>query len=109
MKTQHGLALILIVGLLLSGCTTGLIYTHTVRPLDLNQDNTPTAEKVGQSDIRYLNIPLIARGQLSFLWNSNAIGDIARKNGFETVYYADIEVLSILTIWNQYTVHIYGD
>jgi len=109
MKVQHGWVLVLGLSLILSGCTSGLIYTHTVRPLDLNHENTPTAEKIGQSDVRYLNIPLIARGQLSFLWNSNAIGDIARKNGLKTIYYADIEVLSILTIWNQYTVHVYGE
>jgi len=40
--------------------------------------------------------------------DSNAIGDIARKNGINTLYYADLETLSVLTIWRQYTVHVYG-
>ena len=33
---------------------------------------------------------------------------IAKENGIETIYYADLETLSILGIWNQYTVHVYG-
>jgi len=42
------------------------------------------------------------------LSDSNAIGDIAKQNGIETVYFADLETMSILIIWNQYTVHVYG-
>jgi len=41
-------------------------------------------------------------------WGSNSIGEIAKENGFERVYFADMEKFSILGIWNKYTVHIYG-
>ena len=42
------------------------------------------------------------------LWDSNGIGDIARKNGLEAIYFADLETFSILGIWSQYRVHVYG-
>jgi hypothetical protein len=48
------------------------------------------------------------RNTIDVMWSSNAIGDIAKKNGIETIYFADLEVRRILYIWNQYTVHIYG-
>ena len=51
--------------------------------------------------IRPLYAPIAA-------WDSAAIGDIAKKNGMTELYFADVETFSILHIWNQYTVHVYG-
>ncbi len=92
------------LALLASGCTSGLIYTHTVQPLTTNFDRTPVME---DSDGRNGDIKNI-RYYVEAYWDSNAIGDIARSEGIETVYYADLEILSVLGIWRQYTVHIYG-
>ncbi|MBU0995784.1 MAG: TRL-like family protein [Proteobacteria bacterium] len=82
----------------------GLVYTHTITPLDLNMKETPKGTKQGMSDVKHFSFYY-----LNFIWDSNAIYDIARKNGIKTVYYADLETLKILSFWTQYTVHIYGE
>ena len=103
-----------LVGLagLTSACVPGRIYTHIRGPLSTNFHETPvysSKQKGRESDVKHLSIPLIKIDlSLDLMWNSNAIGDIARHQGIEEVYYADLERLSILGIWNQYTVHVYG-
>jgi len=42
------------------------------------------------------------------MWGDTALGDISREKGLQDLYYADLEYLSVLTIWRQYTVHLYG-
>jgi hypothetical protein len=89
--------------ILLAGCTPyGILYTHTKMPLDTNMSQTPVSGSNGQSDIKHI------RFYVDVMWDSNAIGDIAKKHGIEEIYYADIERLSVLGIWNQYTVYVYG-
>jgi hypothetical protein len=95
---------------LLSGCIVGLIYTHTVEPLDVNYSGSPVyvePDETGESAVSHVNIPLTSV-PMDFLWDSNAIGDAMKRSGIEEVYYADLETLKVLTIWNQYTVHVYG-
>ena len=96
--------LFIIAGILvLAGCTPfGLLYTHIRTPLDINMSQTPADGKNIHGDLKH--IPFY----VDILWDSNAIGDIAKQNGIETVYYADLETLRILIFWNQYTVHVYG-
>ena len=103
MKTTHLLTAVMVSILVLSGCSTGLIYTHTTRPLDLNLDRTRVVQTGHQGDVKHVQY------RVSVTWDSNAIGDIARKNGLETVYYADLEILSVLALWSRFTVHIYGE
>ena len=81
----------------------GLIYSHTVTPLDLNLKETRQGPKQGSGDIKHFSYTYI-----TFMWDSNAIYDIAKKQGMETIYYADLETLRILGLWRQYKVHIYG-
>ena len=103
MKTTHLLAAVMASILLLSGCSTGLLYTHTTRPLDLHLDRTRVIETGHQGDVKHIQY------QVSVTWDSNAIGDIAKKNGLEMVYYADLEILSVLGLWSRFTVHVYGE
>ena len=97
---------------LTSACVPGRIYTHIHGPLSTNFHETPVyspTQKGRESDVKHLSIPLIKIDlSLDLMWNSNAIGDIARLQGIEEIYYADLERLSILGIWNQYTVHVDG-
>ena len=88
---------------LVSGCTYGLVYTHTWRPLTHDMHKTRVVDTEKSGDIKHIAfyLPIAA-------WDSAAIGDIAKKNGMTELYFADVETLSILTIWNQYTVHVYG-
>ena len=94
----------LVMALFLSGCTTGLIYTHTVRPLDINHTRTQAVQKSQRGDVKHIQY------YVSVTWDSNAIGDIAKKNGIETIHYADLEKISVLGgLWRQFIVHVYGE
>ena len=82
----------------------GIIFSHTVKPLDINCSQTPRGPaNSAKGDIKHLHY------YVDIKWDNNAIGDIARQNGLETVYFVDMETLSVLGLWNQYTVHLYGD
>jgi len=100
------LSLPLLLGL--SGCGAtglsprGLIYTHITVPLDSNLDRTTLELNSEEGDIK------VFRYYVDVQWDSNAIGDIAKQHGIEKVYFADLEELSVLGVWSQYTVHIYG-
>ena len=119
--------LVVIIGLMLTGCarfpvmdpprvpTTspvtmilkrpaiGFVYTHTISPLDLDLNETKKGSQHGSGDIKHFSYTYI-----TFMWDSNAIYDIAKSEGMETIYYADLETLRILGLWRQYKVHIYG-
>ena len=98
------LTLIAALGVL-SSCGAGRVFQNTVLPLDLNLDETPVVSRYDnhdQADVK------IFRYYVEFDWDSNAIGEIANKAGFREIYYADLETLSILGIWTQQIVHVYG-
>ncbi len=98
---------ILVMILAISGCghitPSGYLFTRVITPLDKNFSRTPSGIKRGKSSIKHFHYYVDVK------WDSNAIGEIAKRNGFETIYFADIEILSILGYWNQYTVHVYGE
>ena len=94
---------VLISLLLISGCAQGLIYTHTVEPFTLNMHNTPVVSGKEKGDTKQLTIYY-----LRFKWDDNSIGSIAKERGFTELYYADHEILSILGIWRQDFVNLYG-
>jgi hypothetical protein len=96
-------ALALVV--VLSGCTTGIIYTHTMQPLTLDLHSTKIVPTGGEGDVKHL---VLIYPPLSAAWDDAAIGDIAKKNGIQELYFADLETLRILYIWNRYWVHVYG-
>jgi len=96
---------ILGLAFVLPGCVSGLIYTHVTTPLDLDLNNTPVftgRQQAGKGDTKTI------RYYVQIDWDSNAIGDIAKKAGLTEVHYADLETLSVLGIWTQKTVHVYG-
>lgn len=93
----------LVMALFLSGCTTGLIYTHKVRPLDINHTRTQAVQESQRGDIKHIQYIV------SVTWDSNAIGDIARKNGIKMIHYADLETIRVLSFWRQFIVHVYGE
>ena len=82
----------------LSGC----VYTHTVKPLTTDFHDTPVVSDKGRGDTKQVDY------YVRLTWSSNAIGQIAKENGFEEVYYADLETLQILGIWTQEWAHVYG-
>lgn len=93
---------VVILGLALPGC--GLIYTHTIVPFDLDiEQGTPCDFEAKGNNIKQFQFDIV-----NLMWDSNAIGDVVREAGLDTVYFADLESFRILGIWNQYTVHVYG-
>lgn len=92
-----------VLAFLLTGCGQGIIYTHKVEPLTLNMHRTAVVQTEKTGDIKHIQL-----WQIGVAWDSVAFGDIAKKNGLNELYFADLETLSVLGIWNQYTVHLYG-
>ena len=41
-------------------------------------------------------------------WGTMAIGEIAQRAGLDEAYYADVTTMTILGIWTQRWVHVYG-
>jgi hypothetical protein len=103
MKTMSIAILVLTAMLLVSGCMSGVIYTHTWLPLTTDMDHTRVVSTEGAGDIKHIAIYMA-----SVAWDSAAIGDIAKKQGLHELYFADLETFSVLRVWNQYTVHVYG-
>ena len=87
----------------LSGCTTARVYHHVTLPLDVNFRDTPVTDLNAGGNTKQF------RYYVDFNWDSNGIGDIAKKAGFKKVYYADRTVLSVLGIWKQVFVTVYGE
>ena len=105
MKKVKFLLLALAATLLVSGCSVGIIYTHTWTPLTLDMNSTKVVSTNGEGDIKHV---VLLYPQLSAAWDDASFGDIAKKKGINELYFADLEYFSILRIWNQYTVHVYG-
>ncbi|MHC5064605.1 MAG: TRL domain-containing protein [Planctomycetota bacterium] len=80
----------------------GLIYTNITEPLDVNLNNTPVFDRKAEGNTKEV------RYYVSIEWDSNGIGDIAKQNGLTEVHYADISTLSVLGVWRQRFVRIYG-
>ena len=70
--------------LIMAGC--GLVYTQKIVPYDINMTETPIVMRSHEGDIKHLSYSLV-----DFRWETNAVGDIARENGIETIYFMDME------------------
>jgi len=102
--TKVLLAFVSCLAPVLAGCTgpRGLIYTHTVEPLTTHFHDTPVVGTEAAGDTKEIQY------YVRVLWSCNGIGAVAKENGFSKVYYADMETLSVLGIWTQHWVHVYG-
>lgn len=90
------------------GAPTGNIFTHIRVPYTRNLDNTPVTNIHANGLIIHIEEPVSGYG-LYTEFNSNAIGDIAKRNGLTKVYFADIEIFDVLGIWHHERLHIYGE
>jgi hypothetical protein len=98
---------------MLFGCHThlfkGLIYTRVKIPLAKNLNDTPfAAPSCAGGNIVIIKEPFTGYGIYTEIY-SNAIGDIAKKNGLRKVHFADQEIYSILGIWTSSTVYVHGE
>jgi hypothetical protein len=98
-----------------TGCLSGGIYQHTTQPVDVNFNETPSGLGDARGEARgdswkTLVIPLVVvAGRLQFDWGDMSVARAIEQTGFETVHYADLETRSILGIWTQRWLHVYGE
>ncbi len=111
---RHIALAVLAATVLLCGCSrlgrdpvSGYLYTNITVPYSVDLDNTPVSDLQGKSSVLRIREPLTDLGVYTEL-NSNAIGDIARKNGLKKVYFADLETFSLFSVWRTRTLVIYG-
>ena len=93
-----------------SDVLTGLIYKKMRVPFTKKLNRTPNELVIdAKGTVTRLREPFTGYG-ISATFDSNAIGDIARRNGLTTVYYADHERFSVLLgIWRYDRIIVYGD
>ncbi len=91
------------------GKPVGLIYTHITLPLTADLNNTPVPANPPQSGKTIeIKEPITRLGMYAQV-NSNALGEVARQNGMQTLYFADRQVFSILGIWTTVRSILYGE
>ena len=74
----------------------------------MNRTPNPTDVRVGEIDSQRLSEPVTGL-DIRVEVNSNALGDAAKQNGIDTMYYADIRRQSILLgIWEKNTIILKG-
>jgi hypothetical protein len=103
MGTIARIAAVFALVLVFSSCTVGILYQHTMAPLTINHLSTPAEGTEVKNDIKHIQFSYVG-----VMWGDAALNEIAREKGLQELHYADLELLSVLTIWRQYTVHLYG-
>jgi hypothetical protein len=98
-------AMVLVVGLLLSGCASlypiGSFYTEVKLPNNMGDGKDVSYSKVGKAQATSI-LCIIATGDASL--------EAAIKNGgIRTVKYVDYHVDNVLGIYGKYTTTVYGD
>lgn len=99
---------------LLAGCSiigngvpAGFLFTYARIPYTHDLNNTAMTDFEADGRVVRIKEPLTGYGIYTEL-NTNAIGDIAARHGIHEVYFADLEILSILGIFNHNKLYIYG-
>ena len=99
----------------LSGCFStpvrppgGLLYTHYKAPLETDYEGQGFGTREGKASTQYLLIPLIFVNP-DFAWDDAALHRAAQSGGITTIKAADYEYLSVLGIYQKFTVVAYGD
>ena len=114
MKMIHLMTVALALSVVLTACSQPLLlnnglFMHTVEPLTINPNPTEVRASLEQARGSIIQVSYPLSPALGVRVGKNGLGDVAKKHGIETVYYADIERWSaLLGLWSQDVVHIYG-
>lgn len=109
LRPLSAMALVLCLTACGTGPLVGLVYTKVRLPLtrDLHATplpgNRPYSDRVIEIKEPFTGIGLYTRVSV------NAIGEIARQNDVDPLYFADQEIFSVLGIWKTHRVFLYGD
>lgn len=111
-----------VAGLLLSLCAgcacpntevippQGGLVTYVKAPLTTQFNGNPCgADKKFSESQTFLFCPWPLTGSLNISAGDSKIKEIAGRGGIDQVSYADYEFLSILGIYAQFTVNVYGN
>ena len=79
----------------------GLAFSSTEAPLDVDLDNTDLGAKMGSSS----TVCILAL----FSFGDCSIATAARKGNIQVVKHADYKYLSVLGLFQSFTVIAYGD
>lgn len=104
---------LLLVPFWLAACTQvrpiGLIYTDIRLPLTTDLHETPVPVLAPDSGrVFEIKEPFTGTGIYARV-NSNAICDIAKRCGINTLYFADQEIFSVLGVWKTHRTILYGE
>ena len=102
---NKGLSLIIIMGVLLSGCATpypiGLVYTELQLPVNAVTDEDVAYTKVGTAQAVSI-LGLVATGDAS-------LRAAVRDGKISKIKYVDYSARNILGFYGEYTTTVYGD
>lgn len=108
-------ALVLLLLPLLPGCglisssgLTGYVFTYTRVPYTKDLNNTPVVLTKSDGAIIKIQEPFSGVGMYAE-FNTNAIGDLAKRYNMKTLYYAELEIFDVLGIWQQKRLYLYGE
>lgn len=86
----------------------GYLYTDVSFPLSKNHKAQSAGSMRGGSDVKRIREPFTG-ADIRAVWDSNAIGDIAKQHGIAEIYSADLHIFSVLFgIWSQYEIVVVG-
>jgi len=108
-----------LLALMLSGCWSfyktavipppGFIYSDVSAPL------IPPRTEAGAANLSdvevyttQVQVPLLWGGMLSAAWGDSSIQEAIDSSGFSDVVSADYHWFSILSVYNKFTVQVYG-
>ncbi len=102
---MHNKALAVLSTLCLAGCApTSFLFTLTTRPLDIDLNESDFSDETARAFVWTFQYSYLA-----LRFGGNGIAQIAKEKGFTRVHYADIQTLSVLGVWTQQWVRIYGE
>jgi TRL (tRNA-associated locus)-like protein len=113
------LLILFILTLFISGCVAnyqapvkpgmGFLFCNFKAPLmvDLNETDVDSSSIHASSKKIYYFHDIIFTG-INVAWDTADIPEIAQKAGIKEVTYADYELLNILGIYAEFTIHVYG-
>ena len=87
----------------------GGIFTNHKAPLMINLKDTD----IGTDTIKYSHKKTyyfhdLILTQIDVAWGTADIPEIARRGGIKRVTHADYEMMNILGIYAEFTIHVYG-
>jgi hypothetical protein len=90
----------------------GLLYSDYKAPLSTRFRDIPVGTSVTKQSsdtVKSFIIPFILGGFIGFTWDEAMIQEIADEGGIEEIAYADYDFMTILSIYSELTINVYGN